>query len=371
MVAERDLNGHGTHVAGTAAGNGLGAAGDTSPGQFAGIAPQADLVIVKASRDEASNTGFGTDDVLVGLLFVQDQARQLGRPWVANLSLGAHDGIGDGTSPLEVGIDNILNQSTGCHIVIAAGNAGGLKIHGSGVLTEGADVVIPFVVNQAEASLSFTYNPSDTVSAKLISPGNTILGPLAAGTNASDSSAEIDHPTTLAAPNTRQVSIMIHNASSATWNLVIKPTRVINGRWDVAVNSNPIQAITLDASIADGISSLGTPGTSKSALTVGMYVSKMVGGVGAGRVYITSDPLIGTRVLGSSMGPTRDGRLKPEILAPGSRIMSSKSADEPLSANDDANDSAKHTLKQGTSMATPVVVGTVALNAPSESSLDA
>src|SRR5207249_661515 len=100
------------------------------------------------------DTSFRTDDVLAALVFVRDQAKALGEPWAANLSLGGHGGTYDGTSPLELAIDDLLASSTGCHIVVASGNSGLRKMHGSGLLSEGAELVIPFVANEANAGIN-------------------------------------------------------------------------------------------------------------------------------------------------------------------------------------------------------------------------
>jgi len=68
----------------------------------------------------------------------------------------------------------------------------------------------------------------------------------------------------------------------------------------------------------------------------------------------------------SSRGPTRDGRMKPDIVAPGSPIYSSNAVDSPNSctaAGTCPSSSAPPNVaaKSGTSMATPLVAGTAAL----------
>jgi len=108
LVLEKDIDGHGTHVAGTAAGNGN--AGN-SPGTFSGMAPEADLVVVKATRDDDGS--FSSTDIINALAFVQQRAADLNEPFVINLSLGGHLGPHDGTDPEERAIDNIVNSGTG------------------------------------------------------------------------------------------------------------------------------------------------------------------------------------------------------------------------------------------------------------------
>ncbi|MEO0557551.1 MAG: S8 family serine peptidase, partial [Bacteroidota bacterium] len=97
-VSQRDGDGgggHGTHVTGSAAGNG------TTQAAQRGVAPNADLVFVKGVRDADSNGGFSDADVIDGVSRIFQQAADLGQPAVANLSLGGHFSPHDGSSLYE------------------------------------------------------------------------------------------------------------------------------------------------------------------------------------------------------------------------------------------------------------------------------
>ena len=61
----------------------------------------------------------------------------------------------------------------------------------------------------------------------------------------------------------------------------------------------------------------------------------------------------------SNRGPTNDGRIKPDIVAPGTWIISTRSSMASVSATQDVGD--HYTHKFGTSMATPITAGSVAL----------
>ena len=82
-ILSKDTAGHGTHVAGIIGGR----AGDSTSD---GVAPDVDLIVVKASRGE----GVELDEasVIEGILFVLERAEEMGRPVVVNLSLGGHSG---------------------------------------------------------------------------------------------------------------------------------------------------------------------------------------------------------------------------------------------------------------------------------------
>ena len=121
VVNEQDSNGHGTHVAGIAAGNGR-ATGNSQPADtYVGMAPEADILIVKGGNDS-----FPTSNVIDGIAWAMARADQLGQPIVINLSLGGHSGAHDGTRAHELAITAAVGQ--GKVIVVSAGNSAG-SIH--------------------------------------------------------------------------------------------------------------------------------------------------------------------------------------------------------------------------------------------------
>lgn len=117
-----DAIGHGTHVASLAAGNGQ----STTPAKYVGIAPEADLVIVNASRENHGDLQDG--DIILGSQFVFDVAdRLLHEPAVVNLSLGGDAGAHDGTSDLEKELSALVGPNQPGHaLVVAAGNSADL-----------------------------------------------------------------------------------------------------------------------------------------------------------------------------------------------------------------------------------------------------
>ncbi|MFE4366763.1 S8 family serine peptidase [Streptomyces sp. NPDC056835] len=102
----QDHNGHGTHVASTAAGTGA-----ASGGSYRGVAPGADLVIGKVLNTAGSGLN---SDIIAGMQWAVEQGAD-----VVNMSLGAPDKLG--TDPLEEAVDALSDQAL---FVIAAGNSG-------------------------------------------------------------------------------------------------------------------------------------------------------------------------------------------------------------------------------------------------------
>lgn len=105
--------GHGTHVAATAAGtdvgNGLG-----------GVAPEADLILIPST--------FANAEILQDVRFVKAQAKKMAQPWVINMSFGGQEGPHDGSSNYDASM-SLLGSHAGGILVGSAGNDGDGKIH--------------------------------------------------------------------------------------------------------------------------------------------------------------------------------------------------------------------------------------------------
>ncbi len=128
-VNSMDYFGHGTAVAGTAAGNGRAAARGVPEGTYKGVAPEADLVIVKAGACGS----FSGSSYLLGTRWVSQVARERHQPVVVNLSLGGQLSAHDGSEEEEHDIDAITGAGKpGIAVTISAGNEGQWSFHGSG-----------------------------------------------------------------------------------------------------------------------------------------------------------------------------------------------------------------------------------------------
>jgi subtilisin family serine protease len=143
-----DLVGHGTHVASLAAGGG------NADARYVGVAPQAELIIVRATR----SFGFGVldADIVRGSQFAFLEAEALGRPVVLNLSLGSDVGPHDGSTLLERALAELVGpEHPGRGMVVAAGNSGGVLtgltelypppfgIHTNAHVAEGLGALLP------------------------------------------------------------------------------------------------------------------------------------------------------------------------------------------------------------------------------------
>lgn len=98
---------------------------------------------------------------------------------------------------------------------------------------------------------------------------------------------------------------------------------------------------------------ISSPGSAKNAITVGASENNRP-------TFGSYADNINQIAQFSSRGPTKDGRVKPDIVAPGTYILSSRSSLAPDSSFW-ANYNSKYAYMGGTSMATPLTAGNVAL----------
>ncbi|MGW7438282.1 S8 family peptidase [Streptomyces sp. NPDC054849] len=116
--AVTDVNGHGTHVAGTIVGSGAASGGDHK-----GVAPGADLVVGKVL---GGAEGSGQDSwVMAGMQWAAESGAD-----IVNMSLGDSYPT-DGSDPMSQTVD-ALSAQYGTLFVIAAGNAGPESISSPG-----------------------------------------------------------------------------------------------------------------------------------------------------------------------------------------------------------------------------------------------
>lgn len=108
-----DDNGHGTHVAGDMAGNGL-----SSQGKYTGIAPNVNLVVAKVLNNEGNGS---TSDIVAGMQWVVDNKNKYGIR-ILSLSLGSAPSPLSTIDPMLMAVKSVWNS--GIVVVAAAGNSG-------------------------------------------------------------------------------------------------------------------------------------------------------------------------------------------------------------------------------------------------------
>ncbi len=338
----RDTHGHGTHVAGIAAGD-----GSSTPAGLRGVAPGADLVVVK--------TTFYEDAVVDGVRFVFEAAQALGKPAVVNLSLGGHGGPHDGSSLFERMIDALLDRP-GRAVVVAAGNEGNRRIHVGGDVR--TTTTWHFEAERNTATLQFWHTGTASFSVAVRAPSGesvSVLPGAQRGASTSSGGVWLDN-TSLPDPRNlaRYIYIALTDISpGTTWAITLTPV-LAGGRVDGWVE-NPSSGQFREG---DTRYTIAEPGNATRVITVGAYVTKTRWTSVAGEQ--TAEGEIGALASFSSQGPTRDGRLKPDLTAPGAWIASARSA-QSAPTGWLTLPGGEHAMLLGTSMAAPHVAGAVAL----------
>lgn len=367
-VRERDINGHGTHVAGTAAGNGM-AIPDTR--KHTGMAPEADIVVIKGGDGT-----FSSPNIINGITYLKNLSTALGKPVVLNMSLGGQFGPHDGTRDYEIAVDDFTASAPGRAVVISAGNDNGSNIHtqlslpGLGSQTISFNVPAGTTGTDVFQYRAYLYDNSN-VSAQVTAPDGGILTATAGqavSTNVLTNGFTVFLTNVVDAGNgDRYIDVYVRRVSGSTASPI--------GTWTLMITNNTSNNLTLHGwlyyrnavfaatavSGGDNEYMVGSPGNANTAITVGSYVARpswftyqLNGGT-----YGTTTRMDSISTF-SSHGPRRDGVLKPEITATGQHVISAISSSS-VPPSVDIVYPGKYRKNQGTSMSAPVVTGAVAL----------
>lgn len=134
-----DENGHGTMLAGTAAGNMIPEQG------FSGAAPEAELVVVKLKQAKKylrelylispSAEVFQEDDIMLAISYVVKTAFRYQKPLSVCIGLGSSLGAHRGEGPLSQYVGSVANFTQNA-VAVAAGNEGLARHHYMGMINE-------------------------------------------------------------------------------------------------------------------------------------------------------------------------------------------------------------------------------------------
>lgn len=165
---------HGTHVAGIAAGNGAQKDQCTSAFTYVGVAPNAQLVIVKTGVGSTPNR---ISNVVEAVQYIfRVAARENNRPCVVNVSIDNHTAPHNGKSFQSRSFDTLVTAPLGVGraIVVAAGNERNLNLHAAVAIAKGTTqtLYIRLLVKGArQITLFASHNPGATITCFVRAPG--------------------------------------------------------------------------------------------------------------------------------------------------------------------------------------------------------
>ena len=181
VVPSRDTNGHGTALAGIAAGNMV-------PGEnFTGAAPEATLIIIKVKPAKQYLRNFylyppdaevfQENDVMMAIAYAISWAKKLEMPLSICLGIGSSQGAHLGTNALSQYVDYVANFSK-VSVSVAAGNEGNTRSHSTGIFSQEREQIVT-ELRVAEREQGFTMEfwgePPEIYGLSIQSPTGEIL----------------------------------------------------------------------------------------------------------------------------------------------------------------------------------------------------
>ncbi|MEM9984019.1 MAG: S8 family serine peptidase [Bacteroidota bacterium] len=378
FLGSTDRYGHGTACMGLAAGDGSGTADST----YRGVATQATLIAVKMVHDPFPATGnivgqsgsFTPSDIPTALDFVKDKATELGLPVVCLINLGSIGGPTDGSSVVSRAMTDFVGP--GRILICGVGDDGGGANRAADTLALGETSRLEIYKARA-GNLRFEawYEGDDRFDVRISNPDGTVTGPFPSPVN----NQNVDTKTSAS-------WLYYHRGSDQDFDQADNGQRQIlidifgdTGVYVIELIGNSIRDGKFFASLNPALYSTGNgfltqvfPGGS-----INDYASSARVIVPTDYVYDTTyvdldgiarqrgnQGAVGDLWIGSSAGPTLDGRLGVDVAVPGELSVGAYSPETYYAQfrfNMVQDGNGLYGLQTAVSAAAPVLTGVIAL----------
>ena len=336
IVDSGDPTGHGTHVAGIAAGNFA-----VNKNNNLGIATKSRLIVVKMAT--ASENSFPrTTQLMKAVDFVIRQANSYGMPLSLNISFGNAYGSHDGTSLISSYLDSVIDGNL-ISVQIGSGNEGDSAGHAGGNITDMQARDIELQVSNFQRSLNVQLwkDFADIYEIQIIAPSGrrtAVFGESERAWSFTLDQTDLEILYGSPKPFSKFQEVYIewipreNFVAPGIWTIRIIPLEIVEGRYDLWLPG--IMALNENTRFLepDPFVTLTIPSDTSKAISVGAYNS-------------SNDAIASF----SGRGFLRENdQIKPDLVAPGVDITS-------------ASPGGGLEIRSGTSMATPGVTGSAAL----------
>lgn len=342
MIPSRDVTGHGTAVAGIAAGR-------SADGLYTGAAPETELIVVKLGLP--GEEGFPrTTEILRGVTYVLRKAQERNMPLVINLSFGNSYGSHDGSSLLERFLDN-ASEIGRTVICVGSGNEGAARGHFAGNIARDSRVELAVGGYERSLNIQLWKNYSDVFRIRLQSPGGEDAE-LSTNIQGGKYTLELEQTLVLVylgEPLPYAVAQEIYldmiplagnYINAGIWTLRLEPIVTVTGQYYLYLPAGSGMGDSTGFYRSTPQVTLTVPSTAAKVITVGAYDPVYDAYADfSGRGYADSSRTIGVAAAGLT---------KPDLVAPGVDIQA-------------PDVYGSFTPVTGTSFAAPIVSGAAAL----------
>lgn len=317
VVPVTDEIGHGTFMAGLAAGTVM------EEEEFTGIAPDAQILVVKLRQAEAclkkfwfiaeETPAFAEEDLMAATDFMIAFAQERGLPMVLNFGVSSSQGDHNGRGDFD-GYLNLISLQSGRCVTVAAGNEGNAAHHFKSRSYEGIlyqDVEVRIADVKEGLFMEFWADAPDLYGIGFVSPTGEVVEKLPVRTSVREVLSFLFEQTKIyviyerveAVTGATLIRIRMENPANGIWKLRIFQEEVFGGRFDLWM---PLTSFIQGEAMflkPDPETTVTEPGNSKEVMTIGAF-----------------DTVTGGIYLDSSRGFTRDGKVKPDLAAPGVNV---------------------------------------------------